>query len=330
MVFDFLKKQFIDVIQWNEEEDGVLAFKYPMMDKEIQNGAQLTVRETQLALFLNEGELADVFEPGLHTLNTNTLPLLTNLKNWDKGFESPFKSDVIFFSTREQLDLRWGTANPVTIRDKEFGAIRLRAHGSYTYKVKNPKVFFNKVSGTRDKYYAEELNGQIRAIITTSMAAFFGNSDVGFVDMAANQLEFSENLQGFLQDEFDNYGLELEKFLVQSISLPQELQDKLDKKASMNMVGDLQKYAQFEAADNIGTAAANPGGIAGAGVGVGAGVAIGQTMAGALGQAGGAAAAAPTQEDPIVMLEKLADLHKKGILSDDEFTAKKKELLAKI
>jgi membrane protease subunit (stomatin/prohibitin family) len=173
MVFDFLKKQLIDVIQWNEEEDGVLAFKYPMMDKEIQNGAQLTVRETQLALFLDEGELADLFEPGLHTLTTNNLPLLTNLKNWDKGFESPFKSDVIFFSTREQLDLRWGTANPVTIRDKEFGAIRLRAHGSYSYKLKNPKVFFKKVSGTRDKYYAEELNGQIRAIITTSMAAFF-------------------------------------------------------------------------------------------------------------------------------------------------------------
>jgi membrane protease subunit (stomatin/prohibitin family) len=159
---------------------------------------------------------------------------------------------------------------------------------------------------------------------------FFGNSDVGFVDMAANQLEFSKKLQEFLQDEFDNYGLELEKFLVQSISLPQELQDKLDKKASMNMVGDLQKYAQFEAADNIGTAAANPGGIAGAGVGVGAGVAIGQTMANALGAGGGAAAAPATAEDPIAMLEKLADLHKKGILSDDEFSAKKTELLAKI
>src|SRR5579864_3336352 len=166
----FLSKQFIDVLQWNEPEPGVLAFRYPMQDMEIQNGGQLTVRDSEMALFVNEGRIADVFAPGLYTLNTHNLPLLTDLLNWDKEFESPFKSDVYFFSTRLQVNQHWGTPNPVTIRDKEFGAVRLRGFGIYSYHVSDPKIFYTKVSGTRDIYRVAHLEGQIRNTIVGRMS----------------------------------------------------------------------------------------------------------------------------------------------------------------
>jgi len=324
-MFDFIKKQFIDVIQWTEEENGVLAYRFPMVDKEIQNGAQLTVRDSQVALFVNEGEVADVFEPGLHTLTTKTLPILTSLNNWDKLFQSPFKSDVYFFSTRDQIDQRWGTPTPITIRDKEFGPIRLRANGTFSYKLKNPKIFFKRVSGTRERYTAAELEGQLRAAILTTMASFFGTAEVGFVDMAGNQTQFSETLKEALLAPFADLGLQLQSFYVQSISLPEELQSHLDKGASMRMVGDLKKYAQFQGADSLAAAASNPSGAAGIGAGMAAGMAMGQSLTGAF-SAGGS----DNAEDPLVTLEKLHGLMTKGILSQAEFDAKKAELLKKI
>src|SRR5262250_2975732 len=156
---DFLSKQFIDVIDWVEPEDGILAYRFPMQDREIQNGGQLTVRDSQLAVFVNEGQLADVFKPGLYKLTTHTLPILTYWRNWAKHFQPRFKSDVYFFSTKIQTDQHWGTANPITIRDKEFGAIRLRGFGIYAYHLSDPKIFYSKVSGTRDLYRVEDLEG---------------------------------------------------------------------------------------------------------------------------------------------------------------------------
>jgi membrane protease subunit (stomatin/prohibitin family) len=191
---DFLVKQLVDVIQWNEPEDGVLAWRYPMDDMEIQNGGQLTVRESQLAAFVNEGTIADVFGPGLHTLNTRNLPLLTDLMNWDKGFQSPFKSDVYFFSTRLQMDQKWGTATPITIREKEFGAVRLRGYGMYTYRIKDPRRFFTEVSGTRDAYYVSDLEGQLRQTIVARMTDVFAASDVPFLDMAKNQSALAQKI----------------------------------------------------------------------------------------------------------------------------------------
>lgn len=338
-IMGLFKKQFIDVIQWNEAENGILAYRYPMEDQEIQNGAQLTVRDTQLALFINEGEMADLFEPGLHTLNTRTLPVLTSLKNWDKLFQSPFKSDIYFYSTREQIDQRWGTPNAIVIRDKEFGAIRIRAHGTYSYRMKNPRIFFKKISGTRELYTSAELEGQLRATILTSLAAFFGNSTVGFIDMAANQLKFSETLKEALSLPLIDYGLKLESFFVQSISLPEELQAYLDKTASMKMVGDLKQYAQFQTADSISTAAKNEGGAAGVGVGMGAGLAMGQAMSSAFGtfvsrdSQSAAMESGSSQgdlEDPLVTLGKLHDLLKKGVITQAEFDTKKTELLKKV
>src|ERR1041385_8800435 len=161
----FLKKQFIDVIEWTEDTNGVLAWRFPMQDNEIQNGARLTVRESQAALFVNEGKAADAFGPGLYTLNTRTLPLLTNLKNWDKLFASPFKSDVYFFSTRVQTGRKWGTVQPITIRDKDFDMIRVRAFGMYSYRIADPRKFFTEISGTREIYTRDEVEDQLRGIL---------------------------------------------------------------------------------------------------------------------------------------------------------------------
>ncbi len=177
-LISFLAKQFIDVIEWNEPADGILAYRYPMQDLEIQNGGQLTVSESQIAAFVNEGKIADVFGPGLHTLNTRNLPILTDLMNWDKDFESPFKSEVYFFSTRLQMDQKWGTATPITIRDKEFGAVRLRCFGIYSYRIADPRIFFNQVSGTRDVYFAADLDGQLRDTILAHIAPIFANSGI--------------------------------------------------------------------------------------------------------------------------------------------------------
>src|SRR5580698_4222724 len=193
-ILGFLEKQFVDVIQWNEPEDGILATRYPMADMEIQNGGQLTVRESQMAAFVNEGKIVDVFGPGLHTLNTRNLPLLTDLMNWDKQFESPFKSDVYFFSTRLQIDQKWGTATPITIRDKEFGAVSLRGYGIYSYRVSDPRVFFTRVTGTRDRFYVTQLEGQLRETIVARMTDIFAHSDVSYLDMAANQAALGQKI----------------------------------------------------------------------------------------------------------------------------------------
>ncbi len=327
-LLSFISKQFIDVIQWTEDTPSVLAFRYPMEDKEIQNGAQLVVRETQQAMFLNEGKVADKFTAGTYTLNTKTLPVLTYLKNWDKFFESPFKSDVYFFSLREQLDQKWGTTQPITIRDKEFGPLRIRAHGIYSFKIADIEPFWTKLCGTAEMYTVHDVEGQLRSVILTALASFLGKSDIAFIDMAGNQVTFSQKLQEAVAPALKAYGLQLQNFYVQSLSLPEELQAHLDRASSMRIVGDLQKYTQFQAADSLQSAAANPGGVAGAGVGMGAGLAMGQIMGQALG-VGGASAPAVT-EDPIQLLEKLGELLKKGILTQAEFDQKKTELLSRI
>jgi len=342
-LMDFIKKQFIDVIQWTEESDGTLAWRFPMSGMEIQNGGQLVVRETQMAVFVNEGKVADVFGPGTHKLTTQTLPVLTYLKNWDKLFESPFKSDVYFFSTRQQLDQKWGTPQPITIRDADFGAVRLRAFGNYNYRVADPKLFHTEISGTRDAYSAGDMDGQLRGLVLQNISHAIASSGVAFLDLAANQLAFAQALSKQLAPEFEKIGLKLEGMTVQSVSLPEELQKVLDQKIGMGMVGgDMAKFMQYQTAQAIpkfaeGGGAGGGSGIAGDAMGLGAGVALGQVLAQNL-QAGlqVPAAAATAQavgmkpEDVMATLEKLADLKGKGILTQDEFDAKKAELLKKL
>lgn len=280
---DFFKKQFIDVIHWTEPENGILAWRYPMQDMEIQNGAKLTVRESQLAVFVNEGRAADQFGPGLFTLNTQTLPLLTNILNWDKMFQSPFKSDVYFMSTRVQTDQKWGTSQPITIRDKEFGAVRIRAFGIYSYHLADARLFHTKVSGTRETYRVEDLEGQLRNTIIGRMADTFAESQIPFLDMTANQIELAEKIADHIKPTFAELGLALDSFVVQSLSLPEELQKILDQRIGMNMIGDMGKYTQFQVAQSMPIAAANEGGGgAGIGAGLGAGMGMAQVMMGSM------------------------------------------------
>jgi membrane protease subunit (stomatin/prohibitin family) len=254
-LMDFIKKQFIDIIQWTEADDGTLAWRFPMADMEIQYGASLTVRESQMAVFVNEGKVADVFGPGMYKLTTQTIPVLTYLKNWDKLFESPFKSDVYFFSTRQQIDQKWGTPQPITIRDKDFGAVRLRAFGNYNFRVADPKLFHTEISGTRERYTTDELDGQLRGLVLQNISNAIASSDIAFLDLAANQLAFAQALVAQLTPEFAKIGLKLEGMTVQNVSLPEELQKILDQKIGMGMVGnDMGKFMQYQTARAVAAA----------------------------------------------------------------------------
>jgi membrane protease subunit (stomatin/prohibitin family) len=341
----FIKKQFIDVIQWTEDTEGVLSWRYPMQDMEIQNGGVLIVRESQVAVFVNEGQIADAFGPGTHKLTTQTLPVLTNLKNWDKLFQSPFKSDVYFFSTRIQTGRRWGTQQPVTIRDADFGMVRLRAFGLYSYRIADAALFHRELSGTREQYTREDVEEQLRGIILATMANSIGASKVNFLDMAANQALMASQVKGDLATALGRYGLSLDEFNVASVSLPEELQAALDKRIAMGMAGDLNKYTQFQTANAIPIAAANEGGIAGIGAGLASGMVIGQQMAQGLangvntaqspssnavtGQQNAAGAAA-TADDPAARLEKLKGLLDKSLISQADFDTAKAEVLKRL
>ena len=341
-LMDFIRKQFIDVIQWTEEDEATLAWRFPMADLEIQYGAALTVRESQMAVFVDEGKIADVFGPGLYKLTTQTIPVLTYLKNWDKLFQSPFKSDVYFFSTRQRIDQRWGTAQPITIRDKDFGAVRLRAFGNYSYAVQDPRAFFTQISGTRERYTVDDLDGQLRGLVLQHMSDAIAQSGVPFLDLAANQVEFANALRKELAPAFEALGLRLDGMTVQNLSLPEELQKVLDQRIGMGMVGnDMGRFMQYQTAQalpEMAKSAGQGGGIAGDAMGLGAGVALGQVLAQNL-QKGlqsappenvPAAAATVRPDDVIATIEKLGELKAKGILTQEEFDAKKAELMKKL
>ena len=333
-LLDFLSKQFVDVIDWMDEP-GVLAIRYPFRDREIKNGAQLTVREGQKAFFYNEGQIADVFQPGLHTLDTGTLPILTALRNWDKGFTSPFKSDIFFFTSREQAGLKWGTAQPITVRDKEFGPLRIRAFGSYSFRVEEVSVFAAKLMGTLDQLTVADVESQLRSAIVTSLASGLGKGETAFVDLAGDQAALSERLLAAVAPAFEQWGLKCCSFYVESLSLPEAVQEHLDKASSMRVVGDLDRYVRFQTAEAIDTAAGQSGGMAGIGAGAAAGMAIAQSVAGSFAQpapaapAPAAATGAPA-EDPYQQIEKLHRLMTAGAITQEDFDAKKAALLAKI
>ncbi|MCG2585690.1 SPFH domain-containing protein [Massilia sp. TS11] len=329
----FIKKQFIDILQWNEDQDGVLAWRYPMQDFEIQNGAQLVVRESQMAVFVDEGKIADVFGPGTHRLSTATLPVLTYLRNWDKLFESPFKSDVYFFSTRVQTGRKWGTTQPITVRDKDFDMIRVRAFGMYSYRIADPRAFFTEVSGTRESYTRDQVEEQLRGLMLATMANSIGASQVPFLDMAANQTLMAQQVKGDLATAFAKYGIGLDEFNVTSVSLPEELQAALDERIAAGMKGSLAPnkmsgFTQFQVASSIPLAAQNEGGLAGLGASLGAGMAVGQAMGQGLNQA--MTPPAPGQEPIEERLAKLKGLLDKGLISQADYDSTKAELLKKL
>ena len=329
-MFGFIRKQFIDVIEWPNPGDDTLMWRFPAEDQEIQTGATLVVRESQQALFVDEGKTADLFGAGTHLLTTQTLPLLTNLKNWDKFFASPFKSDVYFFNLRQQLGRRWGTAQPVTVRDSEFGVVQLRAFGMYDYRISDPAKLFSEVTGVVAQYSREALDEPLRNVVMTRLASVFGSSGIAFLDMAANQVLLSQKMAELLAPDFARLGLTLERFSVESITLPEAIQKALDERISMGVVGDLNRYTQYQTASAIPLAAQNEGGLAGIGAGVGVGAAIGQAMATNMNAPPAAAPQAAGNNDPQARLAQLKALLDQGLITAEDYEKAKAEVLKQL
>jgi len=275
-LFGKLLNQFIDVIEWVDQTTDTLVWKFPCEDNEIKMGAKLTVRESQVAVFINEGKIADVFGPGLYTLTTQNMPLLTTLKSWSYGFNSPFKVDVYFVSTRQFINQKWGTQNPVMLRDAEFGPIRLRAFGSYSFRVSAADVFFREISATNPDFLVDDVNEQLRNLIVSRGMDSIAEARIPALDLASNYDKVSVLIMGKLQPDFTEMGLSLTKFLIENISLPPEVEEALDKRSEMGIIGNLGAYAQFQTANAIEKSAENSigGNLGAAGMGLAAGAAM--------------------------------------------------------
>ena len=276
--------EFIDIIEWTDDTSDTMIWRFPRYNSEIKNGAQLTVRETQVAVLVNEGQFADVFQPGRYELTTNNMPILTTLKGWKYGFNSPFKVDVYFVNTKQFLNQRWGTANPIMMRDPEFGPIRLRAFGSYNFRVQeDPIPFIKNVAGTSGEFTTEGISEQLRNFVITKFTDYLGESKIAALDLAANMNEFSQELTIGLKDDFAEYGIELTRFLVENISLPEAVEEALDRRTSMGVIGNMTAYTQMQFADSLKDSANNPAGggnLAGDAMGAGIGLAMAGQMAG--------------------------------------------------
>ncbi len=332
-LFDFIKGELIEVIDWVESGNDVIMHKFPDKDANLKYGASLTVRESQEALFLDEGKFADHFEPGMYELNTRNIPVLTSLRNWDAGFNSPFKADVYFFSNRIFTDLKWGTQNPIILRDPEFKQVRVKAFGNYFIKLKDAKLFFTQFAGTKNKVVIADIENALRDIISPKFAEVLAETGVSVLDMVAKYTEIGDEIKPALQKELDPFGIELTRFQVTSTSLPKEVEEFYDKMTNMNMVDDMNKFQQFQAAKSMEEAAKNPSGGAGEGVGMGMGFGMANMMMNQQGNANNAATPsgkAQTREEIMDTLKGLGELKESGILSAEEFEAKKKELLARL
>ena len=276
--------EFIDIIEWTDDTSDTMIWRFPRYNSEIKNGAQLTVRETQVAVLVNEGQFADVFQPGRHELTTSNMPILTTIRGWKYGFNSPFKVDVYFVNTKQFLNQRWGTANPIMMRDPEFGPIRLRAFGSYNFRVQeDPIPFIKNVAGTSGEFTTEGISEQLRNFVITKFTDYLGESKIAALDLAANMNEFSQELTIGLKDDFAEYGIELTRFLVENISLPEAVEEALDRRTSMGVIGNMTAYTQMQFADSLKDSANNPAGggnLAGDAMGAGIGLAMAGQMAG--------------------------------------------------
>ncbi|HEY0275952.1 MAG TPA: SPFH domain-containing protein [Paenirhodobacter sp.] len=278
-ILDFLTGEFIDVIEWTDDTRDTMVWRFERYDHAIKYGAKLTVREGQSAVFVHEGQIADVFGPGLYMLETNNMPVLTTLQHWDHGFKSPFKSEVYFVNTTRFNDLKWGTKNPVICRDSEFGMVRLRAFGTYAMRVAEPAKFMAEIVGTDGEFTADEISYQIRNIIVQEFSRVVAGSAIPVLDMAANTADFGKLIVKAIEPVIANYGLSIPEFYIENISLPEAVEAVLDKRTSMGIVGDLNRYMQYNAAEAMG----QPGSAAaqgmGAAMGAGMGMAMGNQMA---------------------------------------------------
>src|SRR6266550_2390630 len=282
-IFDAIRSQFIEVIEWLDDSGNTILHRFPVQGQEIKNGAQLTVRESQAAVFVFQGQIADVFGPGRYSIDGGNTPNLTKLGAWKFGFNSPFKAEVYFVNTKQFTDLKWGTSNPVMMRDADFGMVRLRAFGIYSIRVTDPRALIKEVAGTNAHFVTEDIEGQLKRTLVSGFSDALAESKIAALDLASNYEELSKFIRGKLTGDFNTYGLELTKFVIENISLPAEVEAAMDKRTSMGVIGDVGRYAQFQAADAMRDAAQNTGGGGAAtGAGLGAGFAIGNAMAGAM------------------------------------------------
>jgi membrane protease subunit (stomatin/prohibitin family) len=298
-IWDKVRGELIDIVQWIDDSNDTMVYRFERYNNQIKFGAQMTVREGQAAVFVNEGKIADIFQPGMHSLETKNLPILSTLQGWKYGFNSPFMAEVYFCSMRQFTDLKWGTMNPIMMRDVEFGPVRLRAFGTYVMKVNDPAVLIRQIVGTDGHFTVDEIVNQLRNLIVSRFAEIAGQSKIPVLDMAANYSELGDFLTKRIAPEFQSYGLELTKLLVENISLPPAVEEALDKRTSMGVVGNLAAYTQFNIANSIPDAAKNPGGLAAAGAGIGMGMAMAAPMGQALSGQQQAASSVPGTPPPI-------------------------------
>jgi membrane protease subunit (stomatin/prohibitin family) len=298
-LWDKLTGELVDIVEWTDDSRDTLVYRFQRYNNEIKYGAKLTVREGQVAVFVNEGKLADVYQPGMYTLQTENMPIMSTLRGWKYGFSSPFKAEVYFVATRIFTDAKWGTKNPIMLRDPEFGMVRLRAFGNFTYRVSDASVLIKNIVGTDGRFTVDELGDQLRDMLVSRFAAALGESKVAALDLAAHQDEVAKLLVSRLKEDFAPFGLEVVTLAIENISMPPEVEAAMDKRTSMGVIGNMGTYTQFQAANAIADAAKNPGGGAGATMGLGAGFAMGNQMASQMSQAmGGANAAAPAVQGP--------------------------------
>jgi len=354
-LWDRITSQFIEIIEFLDDDHETLVWRFPVRGQEIKDGAKLVVREGQSAIFVDEGKLGDVFGPGTYTLSTNNLPILATLKGWKYGFNSPFKAEVYFVNTTQFTDLKWGTQNPIMLRDPEFGPIRLRAFGLFTLRVSEPARFLREVVGTDGTFEVDEIVGYLKRTVVSRFTQALASANVPALDLASRYHEISEGLRPTLEGELQAMGLQIPKFLIENISLPPSVEEVLDKRTQMGIVGNVQQYAAYQMASAIPDAAQAPNSMAGAGMGLAAGMGMGQQMsqmlqpqppprgaaapaaeavgAGMAAGAGGAAgsgARGSSADEMVKRLEKLDALKAAGVLSNDEYQSKRQQILSEI
>lgn len=341
-LWDRITSQFIEIIEHLDDHHDTIVWRFPVRAQEIKNGAKLVVREGQAAVFVNEGQMADVFGPGTYTLDTRNLPILATLKGWKYGFNSPFKAEVYFVKTTHFTGLKWGTRNPIMLRDPEFGPMRLRAFGIFNLRVVDPPALLKELAGTDGHFQVEEIEGYLKRNLVSRFSQALGSSQIAALDLASNYEVVAQRVAPMLARDFADIGIEITQFVVENISLPPEVEKVLDQRTGMGIVGNVQQYAAYQMANAIPDAAKTPNSMAGAGLGMAAGFQMANQMAGGWGAPqrgpaapGGAAAPVPAAapapaQDMVTRLQKLEALKAAGVLSDQEYSSKRQEILAEI